>query len=228
MRDAYYDQLDGIVADLVTMTQTVRGAVERATAALLTADADAAESVIAGDKALDAFRDEIEGHAFELMATQQPVAGDLRMLVATLRMVADLERMGDLAVHVAKIARMRMPDQAVPPMLRPTIANMAETAERMVDETVRILATRDVDAARQLEAEDEEMDRLRRSMFRILLADDWHYGVEPAIDLALLGRYYERIADHAVSMARRVIYLVTGFHPEPLERPLEVVSDPGS
>jgi phosphate transport system protein len=212
----------------VTMTQTVRQAVERATTALLTTDADAAETVIAGDKALDAFRDEIEGRAFELMATQQPVAGDLRMLVATLRMVADLERMGDLAVHVAKIARMRMPDQAVPPMLRPTIANMAETAERMVDETVRILATRDVDAARQLEAEDEEMDRLRRSMFRILLADDWHYGVEPAIDLALLGRYYERIADHAVSMARRVIYLVTGFHPEPLERPLEVVSDPGS
>jgi phosphate transport system protein len=210
MRDAYYDQLDGIVADLVTMTQTVREAVERATTALLTTDADAAESVIAGDKALDAFRDEIEGRAFELMATQQPVAGDLRMLVATLRMVADLERMGDLAVHVAKIARMRMPDQAVPPTLRPTIANMAETAERMVDETVRILATRDIDAARQLEAEDEEMDRLRRSMFRILLADDWDYGVEPAIDLALLGRYYERIADHAVSLARRLVYLVTG------------------
>ena len=228
MRDAYYDQLDGIVADLVTMTESVRVAVERATTALLHIDAEAAESVIAGDKDLDAFRDEIEGRAFELLATQQPVAGDLRMLVAALRMVADLERMGDLAVHVAKIARMRMPDQAVPLTLRPTIANMAETAERMVDETVRILATRDVDAARQLEAEDEEMDRLRRSMFRILLADDWDYGVEPAIDLALLGRYYERIADHAVSMARRVIYLVTGFNPEPLERPLEVVSDPGS
>jgi phosphate transport system protein len=105
---------------------------------------------------------------------------------------------------------------------------MAETAERMVDETVRILATRDVDAARALEAEDEEMDRLRRSMFRILLDDGWEYGVEPAIDLALLGRYYERIADHAVSMARRVVYLVTGIHPEPLASPLEVVSDPGS
>ena len=228
MRDAYYDQLDGIVADLVTMTGSVRVAVERATTALLHIDAESAESVISGDKDLDAFRDEIEGRAFELLATQQPVAGDLRMLVATLRMVADLERMGDLAVHVAKIARMRMPDQAVPPTLRPTIANMAETAERMVDETVRILATRDIDAARQLEAEDEEMDRLRRSMFRILLADDWDYGVEPAIDLALLGRYYERIADHAVSMARRVIYLVTGINPEPMERPLEVVSDPGS
>ena len=228
MRDLYYDQLDGIVADLVTMTQAVREAVERATTALLHTEADAAEEVIARDREIDAFRDQLEERAFELLATQQPVAGDLRMLVAALRMVADLERMGDLAVHVAKIARMRMPDQAVPPTLRPTIANMAETAERMVDETMRILATRDVDAARALEAEDEEMDRLRRSMFRILLADDWEYGVEPAIDLALLGRYYERIADHAVSMARRVVYLVTGYNPPPMERPIEALTDPGS
>ena len=102
---------------------------------------------------------------------------------------------------------------------------MAQTAERMVDETARVVAARDVDAALALEAEDDEMDRLRRSMFRILLADEWEYGVEPAIDLALLGRYYERIADHAVSMARRVVYLVTGEHPE---RAVEPVIGPGS
>jgi len=213
MRDLYNDQLDKIVTDMVAMTTTVRAAVEQATVALLDADADAAEAVIAGDKNVDDARESVEAVSFELLATQQPVAGDLRMLVATLRIVADLERMGDLAVHVAKIARMRMPDKAVPPALRPTIANMAETAARMVDETARIIADRDVDAAVALEAEDEEMDRLRRSMFRILLDEDWAHGVEPAIDLALLGRYYERIADHAVSMARRVIYLVTGEHP---------------
>ncbi|MDQ3104583.1 MAG: phosphate signaling complex protein PhoU, partial [Actinomycetota bacterium] len=213
MRDLYNDQLDKIVTDMVAMTTTVRAAVEQATVALLDADADAAEAVIAGDKNVDDARESVEAVSFELLATQQPVAGDLRMLVATLRIVADLERMGDLAVHVAKIARMRMPDKAVPPALRPTIANMAETAARMVEETARIIADRDVDAAVALEAEDEEMDRLRRSMFRILLDEDWAHGVEPAIDLALLGRYYERIADHAVSMARRVIYLVTGEHP---------------
>ncbi len=217
MRDLYNDQLDKIVTDMVAMTTTVRAAVEQATVALLDADADAAEAVIAGDKNVDDARESVEAVSFELLATQQPVAGDLRMLVATLRIVADLERMGDLAVHVAKIARMRMPDKAVPPALRPTIANMAETAARMVDETARIIADRDVDAAVALEAEDEEMDRLRRSMFRILLDEDWAHGVEPAIDLALLGRYYERIADHAVSMARRVIYLVTGEHPPPME-----------
>lgn len=229
MRDQYYDHLDTIVADLVSMTRTVGAAVERATSALLDADADAAESVIAGDRDVDQARESIEERSLELLATQQPVAGDLRMLVATLRMVADLERMGDLAVHVAKIARMRMPDPAVPPALRPTMANMAETAERMIEETVRIVASRDVDAARALEAEDEEMDRLRRSMFRILLDDEWEYGVEPAIDLALLGRYYERIADHAVSMARRVVYLVTGHHPAPEELAGQPpVSVPGS
>ncbi len=217
MRDLYNHQLEEIVAEMVSMTRTVRAAVKEGTKALLEADADAAETVIAGDKVIDDSRERVEETCFELLATQQPVAGDLRMLVATLRIVADLERMGDLAVHVAKIARMRMPEKAVPPALRPTIANMAETAERMVGETARILADRDVDAALSLEAEDEEMDRLRRSMFRILLDDDWPHGVEPAIDLALLGRYYERIADHSVSMARRVVYLVTGEHPAPME-----------
>jgi len=213
MREAYTHQLEGIVDDMVSMTTTVRAAVEQATQALLEADAGAAETVIAGDKLIDDARERVEETSFQLLATQQPVAGDLRMLVATLRIVADLERMGDLAVHVAKIARMRMPDRAVPPTLRPTIANMAETAERMVDETARIIADRDVDAALALEAEDEEMDRLRRSMFRILLDEEWPHGVEPAIDLALLGRYYERIADHSVSMARQVVYLVTGERP---------------
>jgi phosphate transport system protein len=210
MREYFNEQLDAVVDEMVAMTTTVQAAVALATQALLEADPAAAEEVIAGDKSIDDVRERIEESSFELLALQQPVAGDLRMLVATLRIVSDLERMGDLAVHVAKIARMRMPDKAVPATLRPTIANMAETAERMVGETARIIADRDVDAARALEAEDEEMDRLRRSMFRILLDEEWEHGVEPAIDLALLGRYYERIADHAVSMARRVIYLVTG------------------
>jgi phosphate transport system protein len=144
------------------------------------------------------------------LATQQPVATDLRQLVAALRMVADLERMGDLSVHIAKVARMRLPETAVPLTLRPTIVQMSVVADQMIDAAARIVANRDVVAAVQLEDEDDEMDHLRRSLFRTLLSDDWGHGVEPAIDLALLGRYYERIGDHAVSMARRVVYLVTG------------------
>ncbi|MDQ3166742.1 MAG: phosphate signaling complex protein PhoU [Actinomycetota bacterium] len=213
MRDLYYDQLDSIVDDLVAMTGSVRDAVREATVALLSAKADAAESVISGDRAIDLSRELLEDRAMQLLATQQPVAGDLRVLVAALRMVADLERTGDLAVHIAKVARMRMPDIAVPEPLRPQIGRMAEVAERMVGSASRIIAERDVEAALELEDEDDEMDQLRRLLFRTLLSDDWAYGVEPAIDVALLGRYYERISDHAVSMGRRVVYLVTGEHP---------------
>ena len=132
------------------------------------------------------------------------------MLVAALRMVADLERMGDLSVHVAKVARLRVPQVAVPREVVPTIERMAIVAEKMIGTAAGIIAERDVDGARRLEEDDEEMDQLRRSSFRLMLDDAWPHGVEPAVDIALLGRYYERIADHTVSLARRVVYLVTG------------------
>jgi phosphate transport system protein len=210
MRNAYFDQLDSIVDDLVDLTHVVQVAVSRATRALLTADAEIAERVISDDAAVDTARERVEARSFELLALQQPVASDLRMLVAALRMVADLERMGDLSVHVAKVARLRVPQPAVPAEIVPTIQRMATVAEKMVGTVAGIIAERDVEGARRLEDDDEEMDQLRRSSFRLMLDDSWPHGVEPAVDIALLGRYYERIADHAVSLARRVVYLVTG------------------
>jgi phosphate transport system protein len=213
MRNLYHDQLDSILEELVIMTGNVRTALRDATTSLLDADVSIAERVIAADDEVDHERELIEERAFELLARQQPVAGDLRMLVAALRMVADLERMGDLSVHVAKVARLRYPGRAIPEVLVPTIRRMASVAEQMVGAAAQIVADRDVDAALELEAKDDEMDQLRRSLFRTLLSDDWNSGVEAAVDIALLGRYYERIADHAVSMARRVVYLVTGQHP---------------
>ena len=210
MRNAYFDQLDTIVDDLVSMTEDVRVAVSRATWALLTADAEVAERVISDDVAIDQKRERVERESFELLALQQPVATDLRMLVAGLRMVADLERMGDLSVHVAKVARLRAPQVAVPDELKPTIERMASVAEKMIHTAAGIIAERDVDGARRMEQDDEEMDQLRRSSFRLMLDDAWPHGVEAAVDIALLGRYYERIADHTVSLARRVVYLVTG------------------
>jgi phosphate transport system protein len=210
MRNAYFDQLDAIVDELVAMTHEVQVAVSRSTQALLTADAEIAERVISDDAALDAARERVEEQSFELLALQQPVASDLRMLVAALRMVADLERMGDLSVHVAKVARLRVPLVAVPEEMVPTIERMAMVAEKMVGTVAGVIADRDVEGARRMEEDDEEMDQLRRSSFRLMLDDAWPHGVEPAVDIALLGRYYERIADHAVSLARRVVYLVTG------------------
>jgi len=220
MRDAYTDRLDSIRDDLVAMSRLVGTAVSRATEALLNGDAALAEQVISDDAEVDRFRAEIEERSFELLSLQNPVAGDLRMLIASLRMVSEFERMGDLSVHVAKIARLRVPEIAVPEELEPTISRMAAIAEVMVGRVGHIIADRDATGARQLEEADEEMDRLRRTSFRELLGSDWKHGVEPAVDIALLGRYYERIADHAVSIARRVVFLVTGE-----SSPLHDVSD---
>jgi phosphate transport system protein len=213
MRHAFRDQLDGIFEDLSSICTQVEVAVARATEALLTSDASLAEEVISNDRAIDDAREKLEDSAFAVLSLQAPVAGDLRVVVSALRMVSDLERMGDLSVHVAKIARLRTPECAVPDPARPTIARMAEVAEAMVRRTAEIIRTRDVDAADQLRTDDDEMDRLRRSTFTELLSKDWTYGVEAAVDLALLGRYYERIADHAVSVVKRVIFVVTGEAP---------------
>ncbi len=213
MRDAYTDQLDSIFSDLVAIARRVERAVSDATEALLTGNVELAEQVITRDAVIDVARERVEDMAFSLLSLQQPVAGDLRTIVAALRMVTELERMGDLAGHVAKVARLRVPATAVPATAEPTIARMAEVAERMVDQVAGIIEHRDVDGAADLRKADEEMDDLRRNSFRELLGNDWSHGVEPAVDVALLGRYYERIADHAVSIANRVIFVVTGEHP---------------
>src|SRR5215207_5015480 len=214
MRDLYREQLDDVLTDLVQMAQAVSSAFRSATTALLEADIHLAEQVIGDDVRIDAREAEIEGRAFSLLARQAPVAGELRTIVATLRMVTELERMGDLAAHVAKIARMRYPETAVPEALRANFVQMGDVAEKMVISAGQTLNERNIQVAQELRARDEEMDELRRTQFRVLLSDDWPYSVEAAVDVALLGRYYERIADHAASMARRVIYVVTGQFPE--------------
>jgi len=213
MRETYHEQLDDILAELERMTRTVSTAVRRSTSALLTADIRQAEEVIAADIKLDAAGEGVEEKVFDLMARQAPVANELRMLVAALRMVADLERMGDLAAHVSKIARLRYPAPAIPAELHTVIEEMGAVAGRMVDGAGDVIKSRDVKAAAKLETVDDEMDKLRSNQFRLMMDDSWPHGVEVAVDIALLGRYYERIADHAVSMARRVVYLVTGELP---------------
>jgi phosphate transport system protein len=213
MREAFHDQLDGIFADLSEICGQVEVAVREATKALMTGDVHTADQVISGDKAIDAARERVDDTSFQLLSLQQPVAGDLRMIVSALRMVSELERMGDLSVHVAKIARLRVPQIAVPEEVRPTIARMAEVAEDMVSRVSQIITERDVEAAIALSRDDDEMDRLRRNSFTQLLSDDWEHGVEAAVDIALLGRYYERIADHAVSVGNRVVFVVTGSFP---------------
>jgi phosphate transport system protein len=217
MREAFHEQLDSVFEDLSGIAGRVEDAVRLATTALLTADTEVAEQVISGDVEIDRARERVEDKAFSLLSLQQPVAGDLRTIVAALRMVSELERMGDLSVHVAKIARLRMPNIAVPEEVRPTVSRMAEVAEDMVAQLLQIITGRDVEAAIELGRDDEEMDQLRRRSFTELLSDDWSHGVEAAVDIALLGRYYERIADHAVSVANRVVFVVTGQDPRSVD-----------
>jgi phosphate transport system protein len=213
MREAFHDQLDAIFDDLAAICAKVEESVKLSTEALLTGNAEVAERVISADIEIDRARERVEDNAFSLLSLQAPVAGDLRVIVAALRMVTELERMGDLSVHVAKIARLRVPNVAVPEQIRPTMERMAQVAQDMVARVSQIITNRDVGAAIELGRDDEEMDQLRRISFTELLSDDWADGVEAAVDVALLGRYYERIADHAVSVANRVVFVVTGEHP---------------
>ncbi|GAA2365509.1 phosphate signaling complex protein PhoU [Nonomuraea africana] len=213
MRDAYHEELDSLTDKLVEMTRLVRSAISRATTALLDADLPLAESVISHDEEIDRIFADIEASIYELMARQQPVAVDLRMVITALRMGTDLERMGDLAEHVAKVARLRHPESAIPPEIRSTIVQMGQIAENLITKAGSCVASRDVESAMELEQDDDAMDRLHRRLFKEILDKDWKHGVEPAIDITLIGRYYERYADHAVRVARDVVYLVTGSRP---------------
>ena len=213
MRDIYHDELDDIGKGVIEMTKLVAVAMERATASLLDANVALAEQVMNDDKRVDILRSDLDDRAFTLIAQQQPVATDLRVLISTIHLTADLERMGDLAEHVARIARLRYPDRAVPDEARDVISQMGDVARSLVEKVAEVVDGRDIALAEEIEAEDDSMDALRRKLFTVILSPNWTQGTAAAIDLALLGRYYERYADHAVAVARHTIFIVTGEHP---------------
>ncbi|MGK5111044.1 phosphate signaling complex protein PhoU [Geodermatophilus sp. CPCC 205506] len=210
MRDNFREELDDIRDCLVEMANSVGSQLSKATTALLDADVTLADLVIASDDALDATRESIDQRCFTLLARQAPVATELRTVITAMRIASDFERMGDLAEHIAKVARMRFPESAVPQEVRPVFLEAGHVAEGLVTKAGTVIAKRDVEAALELEDDDDAMDQLHRQLFREVLSADWPHGVETAIDITLLGRYYERFADHAVNVARRVVYLVTG------------------
>ncbi|MBW8770650.1 MAG: phosphate signaling complex protein PhoU [Gemmatimonadetes bacterium] len=215
MRQSYHDQLAEVGDGLIEMSRLVGSAVSKATTALLDADLGAAESVIAADEEVNKLYRQLDDEAVQLLARQQPVAIDLRSIVTALRMSSDLERVGDYAVHIAKVARRRYPASVIPVELRATILEMGQAATRIAVKAGTVIATRDLALAAQLLADDDTIDDLHASLFTSLLDGNWEHGVEAAIDLALLGRYYERLADHAVSVSHAVTYLVTGEHSDP-------------
>ena len=217
LRSAFQDELDGVTASLVELSVLVNEAMQKATHALLTANLSGAEEVISSDDRVDAMAHDLDNRIIEIIARQQPVASDLRALVTALRMSSDLERMGDMAHHVAKITRLRHPAAAIPSELLLTIEEMGKCVKVVAEKCTLVITERDLDKALEMERDDDEVDRLHRKLFATLLDENWPHGTETAIDMTLLGRYYERYADHAVSIARRVYFLVTGKYSDDSE-----------
>ena len=210
MRNVFHEELESITADHLKMTALVKDAIDSATKALLNADLQLAETVIADDLAVDTIQHNLDERTINLMARQQPVASDLRKLVSSLRISADLERMGDLALHIAKLARMRYPNSAVPDEVVEVVAEMGNAASRIVEKMAVVLEFRDTNRALEIDKDDDEMDKLQRRLISTILSPQWVHTVESAVDMAFASRYYERFSDHAVSIAQRVYYTETG------------------
>lgn len=210
MREKFQAELAEIAGQLVDMADAVRSAIRQASAALLHSDAEQARQVIAADEQIDAHYRTTEEKVYEVIALQAPVASDLRMVLTALHIAGDLERMGDLAGHVAKTGLRRHPAPAVPDELTTVIREMARVADEMAGKISRILSTPNLSRATELQRDDDAMDDLHRRLLATVLDGSWSYGVEAAVDMALLGRFYERYADHAVNAGQHVVYLITG------------------
>ncbi|MGL4307202.1 MAG: phosphate signaling complex protein PhoU [Mycobacteriaceae bacterium] len=214
MRVAYNEQMTDLADQLGVMCGLAGAAMERATQALLQADLGVAEQVITDHEQIVAMSSSAEEKAFALLALQAPVAGDLRAVVSGIQIVADVDRMGALALHVAKIARRRHPEHTLPEEVNGYFAEMGRLAVAIGKSAQEVLISRDPEQAARIQDEDDAMDDLHRHLFTVLMDREWSHGVASAIDITLLGRYYERFADHAVQVARRVIFLATGKMPE--------------
>ena len=210
MRTAFQQELRALAVSIAEMCELAGRAMQRATQSLLQADLAHAEQVITElqDAAPKAAR--IEDDALKLLALQAPVAGDLRLVLSSLKNVADVQRMHALAMHVAKMARRRHPDHAVPEDVNGSFAEMGRIAVDIGIDAKGVVLSGDPRKAAQLDDDDDAMDGLHRHLFTMLMDGEWKHGVAAAVDVTLLGRYYERFADHAVEIARRVIYQATG------------------
>ena len=213
MRTDYHEKLAELSEQLGQICAMAGAAMERATQALLQADLASAEQVISDQDQIAAKSTRAEESAITLLALQQPVAGELRSIVSWIQIAADVDRMGALAVHVAKIARRRHPQHVLPEEVNGCFSEMGRVAVELANHAQEVLRTRDPAKAARIREQDDAIDDLHRQLFTMLLDREWKYGVPTAVDVALLGRFYERFADHAVAVGRRVVFQVTGTLP---------------
>jgi phosphate transport system protein len=213
MRAEFDSQLSALSAQIGEMCGLAAAAMEHASRALLDTDLSLAEQVIADQEHIVAMSRRAEIAAVKLLALQQPVAGDLRMIVGSMHISADIERMGALSAHVARIARRRHPECAVPNEVRAHFTEMASVAIQLARTAQEVLLSRDPDKAAHLRRQDDAVDAQHRQLFTVLIDHKWQSGVSTAVDVALLSRFYERFADHAVEIGRRVVFEATGGLP---------------
>jgi len=210
MREVFQQSLREVQERLVEIAGLVADSIERATHAFNESDIALAEQVIAGDDVIDAAAKTLDELAIDILARQQPVARDLRIVVSALRASASLERMGDMSGHIAQLARYRFPDKVVPKSLRPTFRELGRLDSEIARKLVALLATQDVSIAEQIRDLDDEVDALHLSVFDRVLGETWRGAAVDTVDATLASRYHERFADHAVSIAKKVQYLSTG------------------
>ncbi|BBY24786.1 phosphate signaling complex protein PhoU [Mycobacterium stomatepiae] len=210
MRTAFHGQLESLTELLSSMCGLAGLAMERATQALLKADLAMSEQVITDHDQLTEMQTRAEEAAFALLALQAPVAGDLRLVVGSLQNVANAERMGGLALHVAKIARRRHPSYTLPDKVHGYFAEMGRIAVELGNSARDVVLSHDPDQAARISDEDDAMNDLHQRLFSAVLDEEWEDGVTAAVDVTLLGRFYERSADHAVEIGRRVVFEATG------------------
>lgn len=210
MREIFMQELAQVGEDLQRMSRLVIDAIENASTALQTADLQLAERVIRADEQIDEIERSLDEQCISLLARQAPVATDLRVVIAALRMSATIERMGDLARHIAYVARGRYPEVAPSPAMQEIFTQMGEAATKVAHQVSDLLATRDLELAAGVERDDDTLDALHKQTFTILLDPEIDMTKQQMVDGVLLGRYFERFGDHGVSVARRTSYLVTG------------------
>lgn len=213
MRAIFNEELQQVAEDLATMTKEVHTAVVNAGVALFSSDIEMAQSVIDNDKVIDTLERSVNDQCVTLLAKQSPVATDLRIVVSTMSMASLLERMGDLARHIAEISRSTYPDSPLPEQIKDIFQHMQSFTEETTSTLVSLVDSHDEEKAQHLILRDDEMDKLFESVYEVARGDNWHATTGQTIDTVLLSRYYERIGDHAVSVARRLVYMVSGFDP---------------
>ena len=215
MRKVFQAELDQIGAGLTEIAGLVTEAMEQSVRAFQQSDVELAQDVITADARIDFLQNDLDERAIEILALQGPVASDLRMIVGSLRMSASLERMGDLARHVAQLARLRYPALAIPDLLRPTFEELASLDIRISRQVTALLETRDLALVTDIQSANARIDELHRSVFGAIAAPGWRETPATTVDVTLASRYFERFGDHGVSVARKVSYLVTGaWQPE--------------